>query len=57
MRHGVKENEIQKDGSIQGTCLKRTDSQMVSVNSRLKATHILCQRKAFYRQRIPKSSY
>ena len=27
------------------------------VNSRLKATKIKSQRKAFYRQRIPKSSY
>ena len=27
-----------------------------SVNSRLKAIHIIDQRKAFYRQRIPESS-
>ena len=27
------------------------------VNSRLKATKIIGQRKAFYRQRIPESSY
>ena len=26
------------------------------VNSRLKAVKIICQRKAFYRQRIPESS-
>ena len=28
----------------------------MSVNSTLKATKIICQRKAFYRQRIPESS-
>ena len=28
----------------------------MSVNSRLKITRIICQRKAFYRQRIPESS-
>ena len=28
----------------------------MSVNSRLKATKIIAQRKAFYRQRIPRSS-
>ena len=27
------------------------------INSRLKATKIIVQRKAFYRQRIPESSY
>ena len=31
------------------------DNEMISVNSRLKATSIF-QRKAFYRQRIPESS-
>ena len=29
----------------------------MSVNSRLKATKIIGQRKTFYRQRIPESSY
>ena len=29
---------------------------MASANSRLKATYIIGQRKAFHRQRIPKSS-
>ena len=29
----------------------------MSVNSRLKATKMIDQRKVFYRQRIPKSSY
>ena len=29
----------------------------MSVNSRLKANKIIGQRKAFYRQRIPESSY
>ena len=28
----------------------------MSANYRLKATKIICQRKAFYRQRIPQSS-
>ena len=31
-------------------------SEKMSVNSRLKATKIIGQRKAFYRQRIPESS-
>ena len=42
--------------SIQKICLKRTYSQKISVNSRLKATKILGQRKAYYRTRIPESS-
>ena len=36
--------------------LERTYCQKISVNSRLKATKIIGQRKAFYRQRIPESS-
>ena len=32
------------------------DNEMISVNSRLKATSIIFQRKAFYRHRIPESS-
>ena len=41
----LQEKEAQKDYSIQ-----------MSINSRLKATKIIGQRKAFYRQRIPESS-
>ena len=37
-------------------CLERNYSLKMSVNSRLKATKIIGQRKAFYRQRIPESS-
>ena len=46
------EKEAQKDYSIQEICLERTYSKKMSVKSRLKATKILGQRKAFYRQRI-----
>ena len=41
---------------MQKICLERTYSQKMSVNSRLKATKIIGQRKAFYRQRIPEFS-
>ena len=37
-------------------CLERTYSYKMSVNSRLKATEIIGQMKAFFRQRIPESS-
>ena len=50
------EKEAQKHYSIQKICLKRTYSQKISVNSRLKATKIIGQRKAYYRTRIPESS-
>ena len=36
-------------------CLERTYSEQVFVNSGLKAVSIICQRKAFYRQKIPES--
>ena len=45
-----------KDYSIHEKCLERTYSLKMSVNSRLKATKIISQRKAFYRQRIPEFS-
>ena len=45
-----------KDYSIHEKCLERTYSLKMSVNSRLKATKIISQRKAFYRQRIPEPS-
>ena len=50
------EKEAQKDYSTQEICLERTYSWKMPVNSRLKATKIIGQRKAFYRQRIPGSS-
>ena len=37
-------------------CLERNYSLKMSVNSRLKATKIIGQRKAFYRQIISESS-
>ena len=52
----LQEKETQKDYSIQEIGLERTYIQKMSVNSRLKATKIIGQRKAFYRQRIPESS-
>ena len=52
----LQEKEAQKDYSIQEIWLERTYSLKMSVNSRLKATKIKGQRKAFYRQRIPESS-
>ena len=52
----LQEKEAQKYYNIQKICLERTYSQKMSVNSRLKATKIIGQRKAFYRQRIPESS-
>ena len=45
-----------QDHSIEEICLKRAYSSKVSVNSRLQATKIIGQRKAFYSQRIPESS-
>ena len=41
---------------MQEICLEKTYSSKMSVNSRLKATKIMGQRKAFYRQRIPEFS-
>ena len=52
----LQEKEEQKDYNIQEICLEKTQSQKMSVNSRLKATKIIGQRKAFYRERIPEST-
>ena len=52
----LQEKEAQQDYSIWEICLERTYSQKMSVNSTLKATKIIGQRKAFYRQRIPEFS-
>ena len=52
----LQEKETQKDYSIQEICLGRTYSYKMSINSRLKATKIIAQRKPHYRQRIPESS-
>ena len=49
----LQEKEAQKGYSIQEICLERTYRYKMSVNSRLKATKIIGQGKAFYRQRIP----
>ena len=45
----LQEKEAQKHYSIQEIYLGRTYSQKISVNSRIKATQITCQGKAFYR--------
>ena len=43
----LQEKEAQQDYSIWEICLERTYSQKMSVNSTLKATKIIGQRKAF----------
>ena len=55
-RHGVTRKEIQKILQDKKICLERTYCQKMSVISGLKATKIIGQRKAFYRQRIPEFS-
>ena len=52
----LQEKETQKDYSIHEISLERTYSSKMSVNSKLKDTKIIGQRKAFYRQKIPESS-
>ena len=53
MRHGVTKKEAQK--KLKDTeNLFRNNLQLKDVG--LKATKIICQRKAFYRQRIPEFS-
>ena len=52
----LQEKKHEKDHRIKKICLERTYSQKMSVNSELKATKIIGQRKAFYRQRIPEFS-
>ena len=53
-RHGVTRKKSTK--RLKEICLERTYRKKVSVNSRLKATKIISQKKAFYRQRILESS-
>ena len=55
-RHGVTRKEAQKRLRIQNICLERNYSCKMSANFGLKATKIIGQRKAFYRQRIPEFS-
>ena len=52
----LQEKEAKKGYSIQEICLERTYCYKMSFNSRLQATKMIGQRKAFYRQRIPESS-
>ena len=52
----LQEKETQKDYSIHEISLERTYSSKMSVNSKLKDTKIIGQRKAFYRHRIPEPS-
>ena len=52
----LQEKESQKCSSIQEICLERSKSEKMSACSRLKATQIIGQKKAFYRQRIPEPS-
>ena len=54
-RHGVTRKRSTKKLKHTGNPF-RTYSSKMSVNSRLKATKIIGQRKAFYRQKIPESS-
>ena len=51
----LQEKEAQKDNRIQEISLEEPTDEM-SLYSRLKATKIMGQRKAFYRQRIPEFS-
>ena len=53
----LQKKKHKKDYGIQKICLERTYSKKMSVNSGLKATKIIGQRKAFYRQRIPEFSH
>ena len=48
----LQEKKHKKYYRIQKICLERAYSQKVPVNSGLKATKIIRQRKAFYRHRI-----
>ena len=52
----LQEKKHKKDYKVQKICLERTYSYKMSVNSGLKATKIIGQRKAFYRQIIPEFS-
>ena len=52
-RHGLTRKRSTKRLKHTGNLFKKN---LKSLNSRLKATKIIGQRKAFYRQRIPESS-
>ena len=51
----LQEKEAQKDKGMQEISLETTHCQYVSINSRLKTTQIIGQKKAFYSQIIPES--
>ena len=53
----LQEKEAQKRTANRKSVQKGPTVKKMSTNSRLKATKIIDQRKAFYRQRIPESSY
>ena len=55
-RHGVTGKRSTKRLSHTGNLFRKNLQLKMSVNSRLKATKIIVQRKALYRQRIPESS-
>ena len=57
IRHGVTRKRTTKRLKHGGNLFKKNLQLKTSVNSRLKATMIIGHRKAFYRQRIPESSY
>ena len=53
---GMELQEKKSTKRLKEICLERTYRKKVSVNSRLQATKIISQKKAFYRQRILESS-
>ena len=55
-RHGVKRKRSRKRVKHTGNLFRKNLQLKRCVNSRLKATKIMGQRKAFYWQRIPESS-
>ena len=56
-RHGIARKQAKKDYRIEKICLERIYNQKMSVNSGLKATKIIGERKAFSKQRIPEFSH
>ena len=54
--HGVTRKRSTKRLKHTGNLIRKNLQLKISVNSRLKATKIIGQRKAFYRQKIPESS-
>ena len=53
----LQEKEAQKRLQHSGNLFRNNLQLKMSVNSRLKATKIIGQRKAFYRQRIPEPDF